>query len=264
MDDVRPCYYAVIPADVRYDDRIPANAKLLYGEISALIGSDGFCFASNQYFADIYGLTPVTVARLVSKLEDAGYIKRELEKDKTGQVVRRKIYLSVSVPDVQPLNNFDNTPQQNCWDGINKNVKDTNTSITNIEKENKKEKAAKPAQLSDDELRTLVTDCIQKVATERWTRDDKNTLYRLVMDLYDPAREVRKAHPMRTERSVNRTFRSLICWAGDSPKAMIDIVDRALANGWQGIQPPNGGGRGGSIYSSGADRQAEEVQYRCV
>ena len=264
MDEVRPGYYAVIPADVRYDDRIPANAKLLYGEISALIGSDGFCFASNQYFADIYGLTPVTVARLVSKLEDAGYIKRELEKDKTGQVVRRKIYLSVSVPDVQPLNNFDNTPQQNCGEGINKNVKDTNTSITNIEKENKKEKAAKPAQLSDDELRTLVTDCIQKVATERWTRDDKNTLYRLVMDLYDPAREVRKAHPMRTERSVNRTFRSLICWAGDSPKAMIDIVDRALANGWQGIQPPNGGGRGGSIYSSGADRQAEEVQYRCV
>ena len=264
MDDVRPGYYAVIPADVRYDDRIPANAKLLYGEISALIGSDGFCFASNQYFADIYGLTPVTVARLVSKLEDAGYIKRELEKDKTGQVVRRKIYLSVSVPDVQPLNNFDNTPQQNCGEGINKNVKDTNTSITNIEKENKKEKAAKPAQLSDDELRTLVTDCIQKVATERWTRDDKNTLYRLVMDLYDPAREVRKAHPMRTERSVNRTFRSLVCWAGDSPKAMIDIVDRALANGWQGIQPPNGGGRGGSIYSSGADRQAEEVQYRCV
>lgn len=264
MDDVRPGYYAVIPADVRYDDRIPANAKLLYGEISALIGSDGFCFASNQYFADIYGLTPVTVARLVSKLEDAGYIKRELEKDKTGQVVRRKIYLSVSVPDVQPLNNFDNTPQQNCGEGINKNVKDTNTSITNIEKENKKEKAAKPAQLSDDELRKLVTDCIQKVATERWTRDDKNTLYRLVMDLYDPAREVRKAHPMRTERSVNRTFRSLICWAGDSPKAMIDIVDRALANGWQGIQPPNGGGRGGSIYSSGADRQTDEVQYRCV
>ena len=197
----------------------------------------------------------MTVARLVTKLEDAGYIRRELEKDKSGQVVRRKLYLSVSMPDVQPLNNFDNTPQQNCGEGINKNVKDTNTSITNIEKENKKEKAAKPAQLSDDELRTLVTDCIQKVATERWTRDDKNTLYRLVMDLYDPAREVRKAHPMRTERSVNRTFRSLICWAGDSPKAMIDIVDRALANGWQGIQPPNGGGRGGSIYSSGAERR---------
>ena len=40
MDDVRPGYYAIIPADVRYDDGIPPNAKLLYGEISALIGDD--------------------------------------------------------------------------------------------------------------------------------------------------------------------------------------------------------------------------------
>ena len=44
MDDIRPGYYAIIPADVRYDDGIPPNAKLLYGEISALIGKDGFCF----------------------------------------------------------------------------------------------------------------------------------------------------------------------------------------------------------------------------
>lgn len=54
MDENRPGYYAVIPADVRYDDQIPANAKLLYGEISALIGADGFCYASNSYFMKIY------------------------------------------------------------------------------------------------------------------------------------------------------------------------------------------------------------------
>lgn len=131
MEERKPGYYAIIPADVRYDDRIPANAKLLYGEISALIGADGFCFASNQYFADVYGCTPVTVARLISKLEENGYIKRELVRDNTGQIVQRKLYLSVSMPEIQPLNNFDNTPQQNCGEGINKNVKDTNTSITN-------------------------------------------------------------------------------------------------------------------------------------
>lgn len=236
MDDIRPGYYAVIPADVRYDDRIPSNAKLLYGEISALIGKDGFCFATNQYFADIYGVTPVTIARLVGKLEAHGYIRRELDKDKSGQVVRRKIYLSVSMPDVQPLNNFDNTPQQNCGEGINKNDKYTNTSITNIKKKEKEN----PEQLSDEELRALVRDGVLNVSDDTWSREDKNRLYKLVVDLYDPEREVRKAHPMRTKRSIDRTFRKLAEWGGTSPGAMIDIVDCAIANGWQGIQQPNG------------------------
>ena len=203
----------------------------------------------------------------VQELEHAGYIQRRRTQNPDGTFAGNEYVIhetpvfsdpSLENPTMEKPT-LDNPSLENPTE-LNKDIssKDLN------KKKNKKEKAAKPAQLSDDELRTLVTDCIQKVATERWTRDDKNTLYRLVMDLYDPAREVRKAHPMRTERSVNRTFRSLICWAGDSPKAMIDIVDRALANGWQGIQPPNGGGRGGSIYSSGADRQADEVQYRCV
>lgn len=240
MDDIRPGYYAIIPADVRYDDSIPANAKLLYGEISALIGKDGFCFATNQYFADIYGCTPVTIARLIGKLEEAGYVRREQERDKSGQVVRRKLYLSVSVADVQPLNNFDNTPQQNCGEGINKNDKYTNTSITVNKKENEKEKTENPP-LSEEDLRALVKDGVQSVSTPAWSRENKNKLFTLVVELYNPDREVRKAHPMRTKRSINRTFTKLAEWAGSDPKAMADIVDCAIANGWQGIQPPNGG-----------------------
>lgn len=264
MDEERPGYYAIIPADVRYDDRIPANAKLLYGEISALIGKDGFCFASNQYFANIYGCTPVTIARLVSKLEEAGYIKRELERDQSGQVARRKLYLTVSMPDVQPLNNFDNTPQQNCGEGINKNDKDTNTSITNIEKENKKEKSGskKTDLLNDAELRDLIRDSIANIATPSWSRDEKNALFLLVLKLYDPDRSVQKSHPMRTKRSVNRTFRNLVCLAGSDASAMCDLVDKALSRGWTGVEQPSYyKGRGGVRP---AEPQQEEVEYQCL
>ena len=132
MDEARPGYYAIIPADVRYDDRIPPNAKLLYGEISALIGAEGYCYATNGYFMKIYGFSDSTISRLITELVKVGYIKRELEKDSSGQVVRRKLYLSVSVPQIQPPLNFSTTSPKNLGEGGIKNKGDTNLSNTDI------------------------------------------------------------------------------------------------------------------------------------
>ena len=77
-----PGYWAVIPADVRYDERIPPNAKLLYGEISALCNREGYCWAKNEYFAQLFGWAPTTVTRLLSGLRDAGYLSVEMVKTK--------------------------------------------------------------------------------------------------------------------------------------------------------------------------------------
>ena len=262
MDEVRPGYYAVIPADVRYDDKIPANAKLLYGEISALIGSEGFCFATNQYFAKIYGFSAETVARLISKLEKEGYIKRELERDKSGQVVRRKLYLSVSIPDVQPLDNFDTTPLQKNQESIDEKVKYTNTSNTNILKENKKEKSRKEkhSPLTDEQLHDIVVDGISNMAPPDWPKDIKDELYRLIMSLYDPQREVRKAHPVRSEQSVKGTFRKLLLHSQGNPLVMIDMLCSAITGGWQGVQPPSGS----LAPNKDARPPREERQYKCV
>lgn len=232
MDERKPGYYAIIPADVRYDDRIPANAKLLYGEISALIGADGYCFASNQYFAEVYGCTPVTVARLISKLEDAGYIKREMVRDASGQIVQRKLFLSVSMPDIQPLNNFDNTPPQNCGEGINKNVKDTNTSITNIEKENKKEKAK---ALTDEQLHALFVPWITDVS-EDWNRDEKNQVYFALVGFYE-SRENKKQQPARTKAAFTALSNRLGRYSEGNPAVMVDMLERATTAGWKSVFP---------------------------
>lgn len=259
MDIERPGYYAIIPADVRYDERIPANAKLLYGEISALIGSEGFCFATNSYFMKIYGFSDPTISRLITALEKHGYIKRELERDSKGQVVRRKLYLSVSMPQIHPPINFDTTSHQNCGEGGIKNDGYTNLSNT-VEKKVKKEKPQKkkPEELSDEELRTVVIEAVTHLAAPSWGKDVKNEIFSLVMTMYDPNRVVKKAHPVRSENSVNAMFRKLRSCGGENPQTMILMLCTAIEAGWQGVQPPNG---------AAAPKQAaprEERVYECV
>ena len=68
-------YYAIIPANVRYDPDLPPNAKLLYGEITALCNEKGFCWASNRYFADLYGVSKKSVSNWIGILAEKGYIQ---------------------------------------------------------------------------------------------------------------------------------------------------------------------------------------------
>lgn len=241
MDKDRPGYYAVIPADVRYDDRIPANAKLLYGEISALIGREGYCFASNQYFADIYGCTPVTIARLISALEDAGHIRRALERDSAGQVVCRKIWLNVSVQDEQPLNNFDNTPLQNCGEGINKNVKDTGTGITDIGKKEKykKEKSGKkkatPPKEDFDPMPQFV-EWIGRTFPDR-EPEAKNALYLAIVRFVENRVALKK--PYKTAGAVTGICNKLVKYAKADIGLMIELLDNATEHNWQTVYPLN-------------------------
>jgi len=87
-------YYAVIPADVRYDKDLPANAKLLYGEITALCSDKGYCWATNTYFAELYGVSVVSISKWITALNTSGYISVIDNKDDGN---RRQILLNKSL-----------------------------------------------------------------------------------------------------------------------------------------------------------------------
>ena len=135
MEDQQKAYYAIIPAEVRYDKDLPPNAKLLYGEITALCNDKGYCWATNQYFADLYKVSKITVSRWISTLNRKGYISIDtLYREGTKELIGRHIYI-VNTPinknvnryiknDLEGINKNVNTP-------INKNVKENNTSINN-------------------------------------------------------------------------------------------------------------------------------------
>ena len=85
----KPGYWAVIPAPVRYDADLAPMARLIYAEISSLVGQTGYCYASNAYFMRLFEITERTLQRHLKALEQRGYLSTE---DGDGGQGRRRIY----------------------------------------------------------------------------------------------------------------------------------------------------------------------------
>lgn len=123
MEEQQKAYYAIIPANVRYDKDLAPNAKLLYGEITALCNEKGYCWASNQYFAELYGVSIISIKRWVNSLVTKGYVYRTLTYKPNSKEVDKRIL------SIYGGKKIDTTSVQKCYDPSIKN--DTSSSIKN-------------------------------------------------------------------------------------------------------------------------------------
>lgn len=133
-----PSYYSILTADVRYSTDINWFEKVLYSDITSLTNKNGYCTASNKYFAKIFGVSIRTISRAISNLTECKFIQCVLVRDDQNEIIERKIYLchSVSIP----IDKSVHTPIDNSVDTpIDKNGVYNNTSnINNINNNNKK------------------------------------------------------------------------------------------------------------------------------
>jgi len=137
MEENKPSYYAIIPANIRYDKRVPANAKLLYGEITALCNDKGYCWATNGYFAKLYGVSETSISKWIKALADGEYIYIQANQN-TGN--NRHIYLrEVFNQNSTPIEEKLKTPiEENLYTPIEEKLKQNNTSNNNKAINNKK------------------------------------------------------------------------------------------------------------------------------
>ncbi|HBM15777.1 MAG TPA: hypothetical protein DD381_05455 [Lentisphaeria bacterium] len=87
---ISPNYYSIIPAKVRYDKDLKAHEKLLYGEISSLAQKDGICYATNNYFAELYDVDKTTISKWINKLAQKKFIKiKIIYREGTREIINR-------------------------------------------------------------------------------------------------------------------------------------------------------------------------------
>lgn len=120
----QPSYFSILTADVRYDERLKPNAKLLYSEITALCNMRGHCWSSNDYFAKLFNVTPETISRWVSQLKRFKYINVYIDKEQGN-----KRFITLLINSSTPIDKKINRP-------IDKKIKHNNSVNNSTESNN--------------------------------------------------------------------------------------------------------------------------------
>ena len=132
-EENKPSYYAIIPAQVRYCKELKYPERLLYGEITSLMNKEGYCYANNRYFADLYDVIPGTVSRWISHLEKLGFIKIELIRNDKKEIIERRIYITDISCRKIIASTYEQNKQypykQNCSYPMSRKAKDNNINI---------------------------------------------------------------------------------------------------------------------------------------
>lgn len=121
----KPNYYSILPAEVRYNNNLTANEKLLYSEITALTSATGECWATNEYFSRLYNITTQSISRMIKHLKDNNLIEIELIYKTNSKEIEKRIIKLI------PININVKGYKHNCYGGININVKENNINNNN-------------------------------------------------------------------------------------------------------------------------------------
>jgi len=158
----KPNYYAILPAEIRYDPGLTWMEKVLYAEITALSNKDGYCYATNAFFSKHYDVSSRTVTRAIANLVEKGFLFSLLENSGTHSV--RKIYLRENAEKLIPqvVAHKDGVDKsvlllgggvdKNVHTPLDKNVQHNNTSINTINNTNIPASQAEPEEVKDRHL----------------------------------------------------------------------------------------------------------------
>lgn len=136
-------YYKIIPDYVMFDKELLDIPKsiLLYGEISALCNSKGYCWASNAYFAEKFKTTERTIIRYINKLVDKKYLaKKVIYKDGSKEVEKRILSIDFRPSDIDDTTGGDTgvmTPSDTHVMDNNININNINNNSDDVKKNNK-------------------------------------------------------------------------------------------------------------------------------
>ena len=219
-----PNYFGILPANVRYDKRLKPMEKILYTEITALSNAKGYCYATNSYFAKIYGVHKNTAGAWINNLEKYGFIvSRIIYESGTKNVKERQIY------SIDTSNNFIDTSQEKDCGPINKKIdtpinkkidtpineiiEDNNTRINNTSSNKKKINKKENVE-------------IIKIKSVYESKEFEKAFY----DFIDMRVEIKKVPTKRAMEMIIKKLEKV-----DNEEKAIKMLEKSIINNWQDV-----------------------------
>ncbi|WP_159257855.1 helix-turn-helix domain-containing protein [Lactiplantibacillus pentosus] len=89
-------YWSIIPSYIMERTDLKANEKLIYGIVSSLTSSKGYCWASNARIGKGIGVKADTASRCITNLVKAGFLARRIVRNENNEITDR--YLTIVQP----------------------------------------------------------------------------------------------------------------------------------------------------------------------
>lgn len=193
-----------IPAEIWLDKSLSANEKVLYAEIDSFTSKDKACYISNEYIANLLGISETNASKALNSLIKKGYIVVEKFDGR-----RRYIRAKQTCNDKADLSI---STMQSC-----QKQQDTNT-ITIKEEENKKDKSFLSKKEDADFFSALLSLGISEDVALEWMK-------------------IRKKHDAtNSERSFNLVKRAIDEVTKRLNITPTNVIEICLARGWYGCQ----------------------------
>lgn len=84
--------FVIIPEKLIQDDRLTPMSRLVFGKIYSLSISNGYCWATNGFFANYFKISIRTIGKCISELAKYNYIRVVFNRREVNQI-KRKIFI---------------------------------------------------------------------------------------------------------------------------------------------------------------------------
>lgn len=216
-----------IPAEIWLSEELTVMEKLFFVEIQSLDNEDG-CYASNQHFANFFGVTKGRCSQIINALKDKGFITVEYlkdDKETKGRIIKSTVKL------VKNDNERLNTPYLENADRVfNKlntpyleNAKDSNTLFSNTFRNKEK-------NTTYSKRKTQKTSFIDEMVNDY---TDNQELLDSLFDFVDMRKQIKK--PITTKSTVIRLLNKLDKLSGGDDDKKIKLLNASIDHCWQDI-----------------------------